>query len=150
MTLGSPTPVWADVEVSQIGKIITLKVNNTVIFSYSNTTAYASGDIMIGYDDAFASVSLASSYVIIDNVRVVALTGLKTDSSSFKDLGANVQFDFTLDLNDTPASFTAQSAAVVGGPYADVAGTIVQLSPGTYRATVAKTGNARYYRIRHK
>jgi hypothetical protein len=71
MTLASPTPIWADVEVSQIGKIITWKINNTVIFSYSNTTAYATGDIMLGYDDAFDSVSLSSSYVIIDNVRVV-------------------------------------------------------------------------------
>jgi hypothetical protein len=57
-SLASPTPLWADVEVSQIGKIITWKINNTVIFSYSNATAYASGNIMLGYDDAFDSISL--------------------------------------------------------------------------------------------
>src|SRR5262249_22162684 len=48
----NPTFQWADVELSQIGKIITWKINNTPIFSYSNTTAYAAGNIMVGYDDA--------------------------------------------------------------------------------------------------
>jgi hypothetical protein len=149
--LASPTLAWADVELSQIGKIITLKVNNTVIFSYSNATSYASGDIMIGYDDAFDSIGLSSSYVIFDNVRVVRLSGLSINPGSFQSVGANVQFDFTLDLNDTPASFQVQSASAVGGPYAAVAATIVQLSPGTYRATVAKSANvqSQYYRVRH-
>jgi len=146
-SLASPTPVWADVEVSQLGKIITLKVDNAVIFSYSNSTPYTAGDIMIGYDDAYDSIGLASSYAVIDNVRVVRLQGLKV--TSVTDLGANIQIDFTLDLNDTADMFKVQSASVVTGPYADVAATVVQLTPGTYRATVAKSGGQKTYRIRH-
>ena len=146
-SLASPTPIWADVEVSQIGKIVTLRVNNTPILSYSNTTAYASGNIMVGYDDAYDSIGLTSSYVVIDNVRVVRLNGLKITSTV--NLGANVQLDFTFDLNDTPSSFKVQSASAVTGPYTDTAATIVQLSPGTYRATVAKSGAKAFYRIRH-
>lgn len=146
-SLASPTPIWADVEVSQIGKIITLRINNTPIFSYSNTTAYASGNVMIGYDDAFDSIGLSSSYVVIDNLRVVRVAGLNI--TSVKDLGANLQLDFTFELNDTPAAFRVQSAAAVSGPYADGAATIVQLGLGTYRATVAKSGVGRFYRIRH-
>jgi hypothetical protein len=65
------------------------------------------------------------------------------------DLGANVQFDFTLDLNDTVAAFQVQRASAATGPYAAATATIVQLSPGTYRATVAKSGSAQFYRIRH-
>jgi hypothetical protein len=145
--LASPTPIWADVELSQIGKIITLRINNAPIFTYSNTTAYASGNIMLGYDDAFDSIGLNSSYVVIDNVRVVRLTGLPI--TSVQDAGANIQLDFTLDLNDTPSSFKVQTASAVAGPYADTAATVVQVTPGTYRATVPKSGGAQFYRIRH-
>jgi hypothetical protein len=146
-SLASPTPIWADVELSQIGKIITLTINNTPIFSYSNSTPYKAGDIMIGYDDAYDSIGLSSSFVVIDNLRVVSLQGLKI--SSITDLGANVQLDFTFDLNATAANFTAQSATAVSGPYSDTTATITQVTPGTYRATIAKNGGARFYRIRH-
>jgi hypothetical protein len=146
-TLVSPNPMWADVELSQLGRTLTWKINNTPIFAYSNATAHVAGNIMIGYDDALFSQSLASSYVIIDNVRVVRLDGLKV--TSVANAGANIQVEFTLDLNDTADSFRVQSAATVNGAYTDTAATIVQLTPGTYRATVAKSGNVRFYRIRH-
>ena len=147
-SLTQPTPLWADVELSQIGKIITLRINNTTIFSYSNATAYASGNIMVGYDDAYDSIGLNTSYVILDNVRVVRLSGLQI--TSVQDTGASIQFDFTFDLNETPAGFQAQGAAAVSGPYADVSATIVQITPGRYRATVPKAGDAQFYRIRHQ
>lgn len=144
---GLGTPIWANVEVSQIGKVITLKVNNTTIFSYTSTNSYASGNIMIGYDDAYDSIGGSQSFVIYDNLRVVRIDGLNI--TSVVDLGANVQIDFTFELNDTPSAFAVQGAAVASGPYANGAATIVQLSPGVYRATVAKSGSARYFRIRH-
>ena len=68
------TPIWADVEISQSGNLITLTINNTKIYTYSNATAFASGNIMVGYEDAFDSISPGQSYVVLDNVRVVALT----------------------------------------------------------------------------
>ena len=64
-------------------------------------------------------------------------------------LGANVQLDFTFGLNDVPSSFAVQSSSAVSSGYADTAATIVQLSPGTYRATVAKGTAPKFYRIRH-
>jgi len=146
-SLASPTPIWADVELSQIGKIVTLRINNTTILSYSNTTAYTSGNIMVGYDDAYDSIGLTTSYVVIDNVRVVSLSGLRI--TSIVNLGANVQLDFTFGLNDVPSSFAVQSSSAVSSGYADTAATIVQLSPGTYRATVAKGTAPKFYRIRH-
>lgn len=140
---------WADVELSQIGKNVTLRINNSTIQTYSNATAYANGNVMIGYVDPFDGINAGQdSFVIIQNLRVVRLDGLKI--TSFVDLGANVQIDFTFDLTDAPSGFTVQSASVVSGPYADVSGSLVQLSPGVYRATAAKSGDAQYYRIRHK
>lgn len=68
------TPIWADVEISKSGNYLTLTINNTKIFTYSNATAHASGNIMVGYEDAFDSISPFQSYMVLDNVRVVAIT----------------------------------------------------------------------------
>ncbi len=145
--IGDGTPIWADVEVSQIGNVVTLRINNTPILTYSNATAYTSGNIMIGYVDAYDSVSLATSYMVIDNVRVVSLQGLKV--TAIRDLGVNVELDFDFDLTDSPAAFSVQGSALVAGPYADAGGTVTQLSPGRYRAIVPKSRNAQFYRIAH-
>ena len=42
------TPIWADVEISKIGNLVTLWINNTRILNYTNTTAYTNGNIMLG------------------------------------------------------------------------------------------------------
>lgn len=68
------TPTWADVEISQIGNVVSLKINRTPIYSYTNATAPTSGKIMLGYEDAFDSISPNQSYMILDNIRVVTLT----------------------------------------------------------------------------
>ena len=36
---GYPAPIWADVELSQIGKVVTLKINQSEILTYTNTVA---------------------------------------------------------------------------------------------------------------
>src|SRR6185369_8428388 len=113
-------------------------INHTKILSYTNTTPYTSGNIMMGYLDAFDSLGTIQNYVIYDNVRVVQLNGLHI--TSIQNAGANVQIDFTFDLFSTSAEFQVQGASLVTGPYADVAATVVQLTPGTYRATVPKSG----------
>lgn len=147
------TPIWADVEVSQIGNIVSLRINQNNVFSYNNTNVntagYSAGQVMIGYCDAYDSIGGGDSYAIIDNLRVMSLQGLKI--TAIQDLGANVQLDFSFDLNDSASAFKVQTATVVTGPYADATATVVELSPGTYRATIAKPLNTdpQYYRIRH-
>ena len=69
----SSTPSWADVEISQVGDLVTLKINRTVIFSYTNTTAFASGNVMLGHSDAYDSIGASDGGVIYDNVRVIRL-----------------------------------------------------------------------------
>jgi hypothetical protein len=68
------TPIWTDVEISKIGNVITLWINNTKILIYTNTTPYTSGNIMLGYDDAYDSIGAVTSYVVYDNVRVVSVS----------------------------------------------------------------------------
>lgn len=76
---------WADVELSQIIKfgqpVITLRVNHTVIYQYTNTQASSliatNGTIMLGYCDAYDSATGDSWGVIYDNARVVSLDPLR-------------------------------------------------------------------------
>jgi len=89
-TVLSPTPTWAEVEVSQLGNLITWKINNSVIGSFvntnivafglaaSNNVPYTNGTIMLGYDDPWDDIGNATANsgegcVIYDNVRVVAI-----------------------------------------------------------------------------
>jgi hypothetical protein len=70
---GVPANRWADVEVSQVGAAVTLKINGVVILSFTNSTPYTAGNIMLGYDDPFDSVGDSGSFVLYDNVRVYRL-----------------------------------------------------------------------------
>ncbi len=149
---GSATPSWAQVELSQINGVVTLKINNVPILSCKNSTAFAGGNIMLGYDDPYDSNGPSSAAVLYDNVRVVRLGGLQITSLSVA--GGNAQIDFAWDENDPASAFKLQSAATANGPYVDDnTATISVLTPGqTYRAVTALNNSApaRYYRLRHQ
>ena len=146
---GTTTPSWAQVEINQIGNVVTLKINNTNIFSYVNNGSFQSGNIMLGYCDAFDSNTGVGAAVIYDNVRVVDLSRPKITSVSHT--GVNSVLDFNWTLDDSTSAYRIQRATVVTGPYADVspAATITKLGPATYRATLTtETNSAAYYRVR--
>ena len=146
----SPTPSWADVEISQIGNIVTLKINNTVIFSHNNTGPYRNGTVLLGYTDAYDSIPTGEGAVIYDNLRVISLDTIRI--TSFNLVGNNVQVDFAWPLNDEPSAFRLQSATSVTGAYTDdTSATITVLSPASsYRATTVASGGTRFYRVVHK
>ena len=94
-SVSTTTPSWCEVELSQINKIVTLKINNTVIMTTSNTTTYTSGNVMLGYNDAYDSIGTGGGgFAIYDNVRVVSLpAGIQI--TNLVKLGVNAQIDFT-------------------------------------------------------
>jgi hypothetical protein len=69
---GGQIPTWVEVELSQVGNLVSLRMNKTLIMQYANTVASTNGNIMLGYDDAYDSIG-DSLGVIYDNVRVVQL-----------------------------------------------------------------------------
>jgi hypothetical protein len=86
-TILNTTPTWNEVEVSQIvtvnGNIITWKMNNTVILSYTNNLPYTaglnSGTVMLGYCDPWddlgnGNAGQGEACAIVDNVKVVQLS----------------------------------------------------------------------------
>ncbi|PYI84129.1 MAG: hypothetical protein DME26_13765 [Verrucomicrobia bacterium] len=82
-TILSSTPTWTEVELSQVGNVLTWKMNNTLILQYFNTNAftapYTNGTIMLGYNDPWDDIGnntagSGEACVIYDNVRVVTIS----------------------------------------------------------------------------
>jgi hypothetical protein len=153
---------WADVEIKQINNLVTMSIDKTAIFVYTNTTTFTNGYLMLGYNSPIGGafnnyIATPDASVYISNLRVVSLAppliNSITDSKSGTD--NNVTIIFTSNDGDaSPASFALQGAAGVTGPYADVTATITQLPPvsgaAVFQATTTSTAGAQFYRIRQK
>lgn len=68
----SPTPYWTDVEVAHTEGVVSMLLNNQLVFEVVNTNALSSGDIMIGCNDAYDSTGVGGAGYF-DNVRVVSV-----------------------------------------------------------------------------
>ncbi|HTB83664.1 MAG TPA: immunoglobulin domain-containing protein [Candidatus Sulfotelmatobacter sp.] len=65
---------WVSVEVRQEGNLITWLLDNVAVAQFTNTTSYTGGNILIGYNDDFASIGDANNFAVIDNVSVEGIT----------------------------------------------------------------------------
>jgi hypothetical protein len=143
---GSTTPIWADVELKQLNGVIYWSINHTLIFAYTNTTSYTSGNIMLGYTDAYDSIGGTGGAVIYANARVISLA--RPLLTKVVRNGSNAEITFTANAGDVPAQFVLQSASLVNSGYADTSSTITALGGGTFKAVKAVAGNQQFYRIR--
>ncbi len=148
----NPANNWADVEIKQINNIVTLSIDKTPVFVYTNATVFTNGTLMLGYDDPFSSVGAPDGAVYFSNLRVVSLAAPVISQIAVNKVNNTVVINFTTDDGDLIASsFALQSAAGVNGPYADNAGaTIVPLSAGAFQAVVPQSGSVQFYRVHIK
>ena len=140
---GAQAPTWADVELAQVGNQVTLRINHTVIFQYNNTVAATSGNIMLGYDDAYDSVG--NSYgVIYDNARVVQLfppTIVAQPASAVTPTGGST--NFTVVVSGSTTGFTNyqwrfNGVAIAGATNATLTLSNVQLATyGAYTVVIS-------------
>jgi hexosaminidase len=70
---GAPAFRWITVQVLQKDGLITWMLNSNIVAQYTNTTAYSSGELMLGYCDTFASIGASNDFAIIDNLIVTPL-----------------------------------------------------------------------------
>jgi hypothetical protein len=145
-SFGTATPTWVDVEMRQIGNVVSLHINNSPILSYTNnSTSFTNGNIMLGYCDPYDSIGVIGA-AYYSNLRVVQLLLNITD---IQIVGPNVQVDFTWGLDEATTVFNLQKAPAVTGTYTNVTtATITKLSPGVYRASTPSTPGAAFFRIR--
>lgn len=153
--LGLARQVWVDVEVRQIGGVVSLLINNTPVFEFNNSTGFGSGSIMLGYNDAFGSIGgtaansdpdialVAAGWVVYDDVRVVRIGPPRINNSQI--VGGEIQIDFS---DSSYGPFTLQTSPVVTGGYTNITATLGTNAPGSYRFTAPYTAEPqRYYRI---
>ncbi len=144
----SANPSWADVEISQVGNLVTLKINNTIIFSYTNATAFRNGNLMLGHCDAYDSIGAGDGGVIYDNLRVVQLPSTsRPNVTNIRVNGGDVEISFSAEAADAPGDFGLQQAGTVNGVYSDVAATVTG-SAGDFKAVRALGGSAQFYRVK--
>lgn len=147
-------PAWVQVEISQIGRLITLSLNKTPIITYSNATAFTSGAIMLGADDAYDSIGngaagLGDGAVYYDNVRVVQLQPVAI--SSITTAGSTVTINFKSDLAVASSKYqvaTSSNAALPADQWSAAAATVTQTGLNTFKAVTTANGNQQFYRIR--
>ncbi len=141
---------WADVEIKQFNKVVTLSIDKTPVFVYTNTTTFTNGTLMLGYDDPFSSLGTPDAGVYFSDLQVVRLTPPAFNATSgIVVSGGNVTLTFS--SPDATATFVLQSAPSVFGPWTDVSPqpTLVSLGGGNYQFTTPQSGAERFYKIRY-
>jgi hypothetical protein len=141
----SGTKTWAEMELSQSNNVITLKVNNSVVYSFPNPSGFVSGDIMIGHNDSADSIGSLNNFVIFDNIRVVTYDTRITSVQLLP--GDQVQIDFIspgqvsdFHLDSTPG--------LLPEAWREETTAALTVLPAGFRFVVARNGDSRFYRIR--
>jgi len=151
---------WSDVEIKQLNNIVTLSINHTVIFTYTNATIWTNGYLMLGYADPYggaggASIGAQDAGVYYANLQVVQLASAPpvVTINKIAISGGNVVITFTTSsATDTTGSFTLRSSGSVAGSYTDVSppATISSLGSNQFTATTPYLGGgATFYRVFH-
>jgi len=153
-TMGYDASTWSDVEIKQQNGVVTMSINHTPIFVYTNTTVWTNGYLMLGYADPFgASIGNPEQGVYYANLQVVQLpTPPVVTIKGIKITGGNVVITFTTSsASDTVSSFTLQSSGVVAGPYNNLspAASLTSLGGNQFKAITPYNGGVEFYRIQH-
>ncbi len=156
---GANTGNWADVEIKQTHNIVTMSIDKTPIFTYTNTTVWTNGYLMLGYEDPFGgtagiSVGAPDAAAYFSNLRVVRLGPPVITGLALTNGNVVIQFS-TTDGDDTAASFNLLSSGTSGARFVDglvSTATFTQLGTNlNFQVVVSKpTNSAQYYRIQHK
>lgn len=158
---GQANGPWADVEIKQYnvstvaGKttnVVTLSINKTVMFNYTNNTVFQGGYPMLGYFDPYSSEGNGGG-VYYANARVVSLMG--PTITAVANSGAHTLISFTSadPADDLTSYFTVTGSTNVLGPFAPVAATITKTgeiftASVAYPFVASPTPTAAYYVIR--
>ena len=156
--LGYDATTWSDVEIKQQNNVVTMSINHTAIFTYTNATVWTNGYLMLGYADPFGnSVGFPEAGAYFANLQVVQLPAVALPSvvtiNSIAISGGNVVITFTTsNAADTTSSFTLRSSTAVNGTYADVspAASITALGSNQFQASTPYLSGAQlFYRVYH-
>ena len=149
--LGYDASTWCDVEIRQTNKVITMSINHTLVFAYTNTTVWTNGYLMLGYADPFgASVGSPEAGAYFANLQVVQLSPPSVTINGISFSGGNVTIKFTTSIGtDTASSFSLTSCDTVNGLYVPAGASIITaLGANQFQATIPYVGGGQlFYRV---
>jgi hypothetical protein len=150
-SLGYDAGTWADVEIKQQDGIVSLSINRTLIFSYTNTTVWKSGYLMLGYEDPFGdSIGSADAGVYYANLQVVQLPTVRIDNIAVTNSNDLITFTSS-DPLDISTGFNLLTSTNITGTYTNLTGTFAPVTGSQFQVTTPFTGGAkRFFRITHK
>lgn len=84
---GTPGMKWTEVEVRYENNTVSLLLDGVTFTTFANSTAFTEGNIQIGYNDVFASISPQGNFLVYDNVRVEVIPEPSTVALGLLGLG---------------------------------------------------------------
>ena len=137
------TNSWADVEIKTAHNIVTLSINKTVIYTYTNTTSFTNGNLMLGYEDPFSSVGAPDAAVYYSGLSVVQLSAptiIQQPSSIVVGVGSNATFmvvpSFPTTSYNTGGQWLLNGSPIAGATNTTYSFTVTKSSFGSYSWTV--------------
>jgi hypothetical protein len=154
--LGNAGMAWHTVIITKTTNVVVWAIDGIVVCTVTNDPLNLSTNVFVGYQDKFASGSLSDvpemSFGLVDNLKVETFVAAPPTPISIKSIqliGGNVEITFTGPVTVSALAFKLQSSVLVTGGYADDnSATILELGPGSFKATTALSPGNRYYRIR--
>jgi hypothetical protein len=139
---GGYTNAWADVEIKTVNKKVTLSINKTTIFTYTNTTVWTNGTVMLGYEDPFSSIGAVDGSVYYSDLKVVRLAApLLTlqPANVIAAAGSTTNFSVAVAYDSSAANTNGQwllnGVAIAGATNNTYSFTVSSASYGTYSWT---------------
>jgi len=143
--LGNPyTNAWADVEIKTVKNYVTLSINKSVIFTYTNNSVWTNGTLMLGYDDPYSSLGGADGAAYFSNLKVVRLASplvMTQPTNLIVGAGSNATFSVVASFDSsstaTNGQWTFNGANIVGATNATYTiAAVAYANYGTYAWTV--------------
>jgi len=136
---------WSDVEIKQINGVVTMSIDKTPVFVYTNKTMFTGGCIMLGYEDPWDGGEDQDAAVYYSNLQVVRVGPPVMSKFALDNANGNVVMN--LNITDDAGGLIVQSSANINGPYTTVASTLTSLGNGAFKVTVPQNGAKQFYRI---
>lgn len=136
---------WSDVEIKQMNGVITMSIDKTPVYVYTNLTMFTNGCIMLGYEDPWDGGEDVDAAVYYSNLQVVRIGAPLVTNIGLDNVHGNVVMNFG--ITDDGGTFSVQSSSSVGGPYTTVASTITPLGNGSFQVVVPQNGAKQFYKI---
>ncbi|MDB6109832.1 MAG: Calx-beta domain protein [Pedosphaera sp.] len=151
--VGNAGMAWHTVVITKVTNTVSWAIDGIPIVTVTNDPINLSTNIFIGYQDIFSSGTVSDkpemSFGLADNLRVEAFVSAPLIITGISIVGGNVEVTFTGPAEALPAAFKLQSASAVAGSYADDnSASITSPGAGSFKATTAVGGAAKFYRIK--